>query len=110
VFNLKRFSIRVLSNLVFLGGSKYVLIFIYVLPLEIQLSRRENWYPINIHVYIYVLPLEIPLSRRENWYPINIHVYIYVLPLEIPLSKREDWYHINQFNPTTCLCLSQVRT
>ena len=38
------------------------------------------------------------------------HLFIYVWPLEIQLLKGKRWEPINQFNPATCLCLSQTRT
>ena len=46
--------------------SKFVLL--SVLPLEIQLSREEEWDPIN---RLEPTTLEIQLSREEGWDPIN---------------------------------------
>ena len=42
----------------------------------------------------------------QVFYPL----FIYVFLLEIQLSRREGWDPINQFNPATCLCLSQAKT
>jgi hypothetical protein len=78
--------------------SKFVLL--SVLPLEIQLSREEEWDPIN---RLEPTTLEIQLSREEGWDPIN---RLEPSTLEIQLSREEGWDPINRLEPThCCACL-----
>jgi hypothetical protein len=70
-------------------------LFIYVLLLEIQLSRVEDF-----RLFIYVLLLEIQLSRGEDF-----RLFIYVPLLEIQLSRGEDWIPLTGLTPPHfCAC------
>jgi len=39
----------------------------YVLPLEIQISRAEGWYPINWFFFVPVPGLGFPTSYHMSW-------------------------------------------
>ena len=66
--------------MVFLSGSEYAQVFFY-------------------RLCIYVLPLEIQLSREKGWRSSYQEERV-----EIQLSRWEGWDPINWFNPDTYLC------
>jgi hypothetical protein len=50
-------------------------LFIYVLPLEIQLYRRDCWYPINICLYIFCRWRSSYIE--DGWDPINVCLHMF---------------------------------